>query len=157
MDRIKMYTSDGSIACKDLQIALTRDGLISEFEAKKVTNFLEIRGKVNVPRFEEMLNISYTLQTESSSALQKFVNLFLHRGEVVANKMIQLDHNKDGQLNIEGFKASLLYAEFGFTQASEVEEVFHILQRQGYFYYRDYINEHNPNLRHLFFQRSITP
>jgi hypothetical protein len=46
-----MYQSDSSIASKDLQLALTRDGLISEFESKKVTNFLEIRGKVNVPRF----------------------------------------------------------------------------------------------------------
>jgi hypothetical protein len=60
-------------------------------------------------------------------------------------------------LNVEGVKASLLYAEFGFTIPTEVEEVFHILQRGGYFYYREYILEMNPTLRHLFFQRSMTP
>jgi hypothetical protein len=44
MSKIKRYQSDNNIASRDLQLALTRDGLLSEFEAKKVTNFLEIKG-----------------------------------------------------------------------------------------------------------------
>ena len=59
---------------------------------------------------------------------------------------MSLDHNRDGQLNIDGLIAALLNIEFNF-KVDEVKEVFGIVSKGEYFYYREYLLGLNPNLR----------
>lgn len=44
------------IASTDLHIALTVDGNLSDFEAKKVISFFDQKGKVPLQKFEDYLN-----------------------------------------------------------------------------------------------------
>ena len=75
----------------------------------------------------------------------------------MAVKLLAVDFNKDGEVNVDGLKAVLLIQEFGF-KVEEIVEVFNILQKgNGYFHYRDFLCEYNPNLRSMFLQRSVTP
>ena len=51
-------------------------------------------------------------------------------------------------LRVEGFKAAMLAPEFGF-RVDEVTEIFHLLSRDGFMNYRDYLIEQNQSLRNI--------
>lgn len=56
--RIKLHSQNYMIATTDLHIALTIDGHLIDLEAKKVCNFFDVKGKVQVQKFEDYLSQS---------------------------------------------------------------------------------------------------
>jgi hypothetical protein len=71
-------------------------------------------------------------------------------GEALARQFIAQDYNKDGCLNIEGFKAVVLLPEFIF-RVDEAVEAFTLVSRSGQFSYREFLAENNSFLRPLLF------
>lgn len=128
---------------------LIKDGGISESEARKIVQFLENNQKIQVTKFLALLNQSHNYSTLKSQALVKFNNLIKTKGEKLAQRLLELDHNKDGQLIVDGLVACLLTAGFGFTDVEEIHEIFQIISHGGEFAYRDYLILHNSDLRLL--------
>lgn len=54
--KIKSLSINNQIASTDLIIALTVDGHLSDYDARKVVQFFEQKGKVSVSKFEDYLD-----------------------------------------------------------------------------------------------------
>lgn len=72
--------------------------------------------------------------------------------------MSSLDYNKDGELNIDGFKAALLDRAIEGFKIEEIVEIFSIVQVNNMFHYKDYIFQYNSSIRASYsISRSNTP
>ena len=58
LDKIRIYSSGDSISSRDLITILVKEGSISEMEARKVTQYIEVNNKVNVQKFMDVFNRS---------------------------------------------------------------------------------------------------
>jgi len=86
------------------------------------------------------------MQAKNSEAIKKFVHLLKNDGENVTRKFMALDINKDGAIGIEGVKAGLLYKEFRIN-AEEATEIYDLLNKGNFFYYKEYFISVNPALK----------
>lgn len=70
--------------------------------------------------------------------MQKLFNSY---AKLVISHLEKEDHNKDGSLNIDGFRAAMLISEVKqFMDKSEVDEAFNLLENhQGELAYRRWI------------------
>jgi len=63
--------------------------------------------------------------------------------------LIAQDLDKNGSINLDGLKASLLVPEFGF-RSDDVQEIFlYLSEGNGYFRFRDWLLEQNIHLKFL--------
>lgn len=108
-------------------------------EALRFTQQLEQDDKVDVGQFYQMVTSARTYAEQNSNALKKFRLAIQNHGKNAISQFELTDVNKDGAVNIDGFKVVLLTPEFNMNSA-EVEEAYYILQgvNEG-FNYRDWI------------------
>lgn len=63
---------------------------------------------------------------DKSQALKNLKNGASRNGKTVVQRFEGQDHNKDGLLNVDGFKAALLVKELNMSSA-ELEEAYYLL------------------------------
>ena len=93
--------------------------------------------------------------TVASPLLQRFIDMVRNNEtvETIYQKFANLDHNKDGELNIDGFKAAMLDRGIDF-KPDEAQEIFGLVQINNMFHYANFITKHNPGFKH--YHRSNT-
>lgn len=152
LDKIKAVSqSAGTIAQEPFVLILQKEGNVSQFDAGKIASFFNQKGVINVLLFEEYYRKSLQIQALNSGAMAKFTSLIKSpvTSESVLRHLIAQDLNRDGLINLDGFKAALLAPEFGMRR-EEVQEIYSYLAGQdGYFRYRDWTMEQNTMLRGL--------
>jgi hypothetical protein len=67
--KIKLYAQNFQVASQDLIIALTEHGGLSDYEARKVTQFFEQKGKVPLQKFEDYLDQALNQMSTTSPAM----------------------------------------------------------------------------------------
>lgn len=81
----------------------------------------------------------------------------MNYGERICRDFLKEDGNKDGKLDIKGVRAAVLMPEYelNFTEAGTL---FFLIQKEGYFYYKEYLLSINPALQyHLSKVQDLTP
>ena len=116
----------GGMASRDFKAILIKEGQLSEVEANKVYQNIEQDGKVDYYMFDSKLNAALKLAKERSKAYRKVIDAVTCNGKLVCQRLEQQDYNKDGELNIDGFKAALLVRETDCS-SSELEECFYLI------------------------------
>ena len=106
-------------------LILTQVALISNYEASKVANFFVRNGAIQVQHFEEYYRKCVQIQALNSASVQRLIYLAKNQfsAESLARHMIAQDLDKNGMINLDGLKASLLVTEFGF-RSEDVQEIF---------------------------------
>ena len=66
-----------------------------------------------------------------SEAVKKLNNILARNGKSVIQRLESSDHNKDGNLNLEGFKAALLQPEYNIHK-EELVEAFHLISNDSH-------------------------
>lgn len=157
-ERIRSHTSNGFILSSDLKSILAHDGGLGDFDANRVVHNLEAKNQVSAVKFDDFLTRALQLANQNSEAFKKFMSLVMSdRVDVLVQKFLSLDFNKDGALNRDGFDAALLSYEFGNFTKEQSLEVFTIVSVENMFHYRTFIIAHNPNARISILSRSSTP
>lgn len=82
--------------------------MIPDMDANRITQVLEHDKKVDVTRFHQFVQKSTQYAKGNSSALKKFTSGCQKHGKAIVQRFEGQDHNKDGILNVDGFKAALL-------------------------------------------------
>jgi hypothetical protein len=91
------------------------------------------------------------IQALNSASVQKLIYLAKNQtsAESLARHLIAQDLDKNGLINLDGLKASLLVTEFGF-RSEDVQEIFlYLSEGNGYFRFRDWLLEQNITLKFL--------
>lgn len=58
---------------------------------------------------------------------------------------MRLDGNRDGKLYLNGLKAAILHSEYKISP-DEAVQIFSLIQKENFFYYKEYILRLNPTL-----------
>jgi hypothetical protein len=97
-----------------------------------------------------LVSSARTYAEQNSQALKKFRQAIQNHGKNAITQFELTDVNKDGVVNIDGFKVVMLVPEFNMN-STEVEEAFYILQgiSEG-FPYRDWIAQYYPQHKKFF-------
>jgi Ca2+-binding EF-hand superfamily protein len=140
----------GWIEAESLAETLKSKGMIADLDAKKILGVVEREGRVDLLRFNEFVKRSKQYAIENSSAVKKFVNCCTRHGKTVVQRFESQDHNKDGALTVEGFKAALLVSEMQMN-VKEITDSFYLLSDlKGNFHYREWILEKFPGCKQYF-------
>ena len=117
----------GGMAASDFKTILIKEGQLSEVEANKVyVNIGMDTNKIEYHVFNGRVNQALTYAKERSKALRKVTDAVTANAKLVCQRLEQQDYNKDGALNIDGFKAALLVRETDCS-AAELEECFYLV------------------------------
>lgn len=111
------------ISALDLQQVLRREAMLGQLDGKKVCQALESDGKIDYQKFEALVRRGAQFARDSSAALRRFMSLFVQHGRSLVKRFESQDHNKDGLLNVDGFRAACLLPEVGMPGA-ELDEAF---------------------------------
>lgn len=83
-------------------------GSAADFDAQKVIGSLAVDGTILVPSFLTLLEEAKVEARRTSKAVQKFHNIIRDRGQALSEEFLSKDLNLDGQLNLDGFKSSVI-------------------------------------------------
>ncbi|CDW85652.1 protein fantom [Stylonychia lemnae] len=155
-NNISNFAKNNYIAALDLIRILAQDGNLGDFDAKRVVNAIEQQGAVSVSLFEDLLSRALQQIYSNSEVFKRFLALVqTDRVEYLMQQFKDRDFNKDGNLDKNGFSATLLNHQFGF-KPDECIELFSIVQRENVFHYRDFIAQYNPSYKFRI-SRTTTP
>lgn len=98
----------GHIESFNLQEILKKIGMIPDMDANRIVVNLEHEAKVELTKFHQFVQRSTQYAKDRSQPLKKFVSGAQKHGKAIVQRFETQDHNKDGQLNVDGFKAALL-------------------------------------------------
>lgn len=69
----------------------------------------------------------------------------MNNGERLCRDILAQDGNRDGKLFLNGLKAAVLQPEYKI-QPTDADHIFYLIQKEGFFYYKEYILGLNPTL-----------
>ena len=73
----------------------------------------------------------------------------INNGKLIVQRLEAQDINRDGAVNVDGFKAALLMREIQMTE-SELEEAFHLISEGEDLAYYDWVMKNYPNYKDFF-------
>jgi hypothetical protein len=111
-DRVGMVNSGPQdIRSVHLKNILMREGNIGDIDANKVILMIEVDGVVSLNKFEHVLNQTKLYIRDHSDVIRRLRKAISENGRLIISKLEGQDYNKDGVLNVDGFKAALRIPE----------------------------------------------
>lgn len=110
----------------NLKGILMREGNISEIDANKVIHMIEVDGVVSLNKFEHLLNETKLYVRDHSDAIRRLRKAISENGRLIISKLEGQDYNKDGVLNVDGFKAALRIPEVPLRD-HELDEAYNLI------------------------------
>lgn len=127
-------------------------------DTRKITNLLTSQDKtsttatdpyatmstISTQKFAELLNEARLDARFSSAAVVKFNHLIQSAGKELADCFLRKDLNKDGELNVDGFKAAVIEAgvvDPGQLAGPDLVEIFNLISENGLLKYGAYMVE----------------
>lgn len=127
------------ISAIDLVQVLRREAMLGQMDGQKICQVLELDGKIDFARFSNLVRKAAQFARERSQPLKKFVGVFAKNGRTLVTRFEAQDYNKDGLLNVDGFRAACLLPEVGMP-TSELDEAFWLSENfNGQLSYREWI------------------
>ena len=104
---------------------LVREG-IHEQDAQKMVKYLEIDDNIELGRLDQVFNRAKTMLLSKSGAYKLFEAALVQHAKLIIERLEVQDYNRDGMLNIDGFRGSCRMSEVGLSDR-ELGEVFYLI------------------------------
>jgi hypothetical protein len=164
---VALQAERSRIAPDALRSLLYVQGGAADHDTRKITNLLTSQDKlsstavdpyattssISVQKFAELLDEARLEARFVSPAVSKFNHVIQAAGQQLAECLLQKDINKDGEVNIDGFKASVIDA--GIVDAYQLArpdlvEIFNLISVNGLLKYAEYMVEQDPRTLQYF-------
>jgi len=113
-------------------------------DASRLAHSIEKNRSVDASRLNEMIQLVKVEAMQNSPALKKFKDIMYKNGKTAVQRFETQDHNKDGVLNLDGFKAALMVPEFNIRGEEVVELYGLVCSPNSGFQYAQWISQHCP-------------
>jgi len=155
---VALQAKNSRIKPEELRKLLYMHGGAADHETRKITNLLTSQdkqgsnavdlltgpGSISAQKFAELVDDARLEARFISPAVGKFNHIVQTLGQQLAECFLQKDINKDGDVNIDGFKASVIeagiMAEYKLN-LQDLVEIFNLISFNGLLRYAEYMVE----------------